>query len=181
MDSFEISLFDEVDAFYTYGLDATMDDAYKDELSIVPYVKHEIIAIAPTLECDGLHLSYHPKNCVENNTRVLVGHEQHDLCDSYILDVVHDATENYFERGNFCCIKFHVPKTPLFMLKFLKLYLFYLPMHVTLCFFDLFSYKMPMHRKWVRLKFVSHLLLDALFCFKILILVRASSIIFKPS
>ena len=30
MDSFEISLFEEVDAFYTYGLDATMDDAYGD-------------------------------------------------------------------------------------------------------------------------------------------------------
>src|SRR3954447_21764436 len=50
MDSFEISLFDEVDAFYTYGLDATMDDAYKDELSILPYVKHEIISIVPTLD-----------------------------------------------------------------------------------------------------------------------------------
>src|SRR4051812_17855566 len=47
MDSFEMSLFDEVDAFYAFGHDATMDDAYKDELSIVPYVKHEIIAIAP--------------------------------------------------------------------------------------------------------------------------------------
>src|ERR1041385_8036048 len=164
---------------------------------------NEIVAIAPTLDChiillkpptyipenfalikgqcDGLHLSYDPKNRVENNTRVLVGHEQHDLCDSYILSVVHDATENYFERGNFGCRNFHVTKTPLFMLKFLKLFLFYLPMHVTLCFFDLFSYKMPMHRKWVKLKFVSYLLLDALYCFKILILVRASSIIFKPS
>src|ERR1041384_1127910 len=137
MDSFEISLFDEVDAFYTYGLDATMDDAYKDELSIVPYVKHEIISIAPTLECDGLHLSYHPKNRVENNTRVLVDHEQHDLYDSYILDVLHDPTENYFERGKFGCRNFHVTKTPLFWLKALKLFLFHLAMHVTLCFFDL--------------------------------------------
>ena len=165
MDSFELSLFEEIDAFYTFGHDATMDDTYKDELAIVPYVKHEIIAIAPTLQCDRLHLSYHPKNRVENNTRVLVGHEPHDLCDSYILDVVHDATENYFERGKFGCINYHVTKTPLFMLKVLKLFLFYLPMHVTLCFFDLFSYKMPMHRKWVRLKYVSHLLLDSLLCF----------------
>src|SRR3954463_16772358 len=62
MDSFEISLFYEVDPFYNFGQDATMDDAYKDEPSIVPYVKHEIVAIAPTLQCDGLHLSYHPKN-----------------------------------------------------------------------------------------------------------------------
>jgi hypothetical protein len=45
------------------------------------------------------------------------------------------------------------------------LLLFYLPMPVTMCFFDLFSYKIPMHRKWVRLKCVSYLLLYALFCF----------------
>src|SRR3954467_10673408 len=51
MDSVEISLFDEVDAFYAYGHDATMNDAYGDELAIVPYVKHEIVAIAPTLYC----------------------------------------------------------------------------------------------------------------------------------
>ena len=133
-------------------------------------IQHEIVAIAPTLDCpiiflnspthipenfapikaqcDGLHLSYVPKNCVENNTRVLVGHEQHDLCDSYILDVVHDATKNYFERGKFAYRNFHVTKTPLFWLKVLKLFLFHLPMHVTLCFFDLFLYKFPMHRKW---------------------------------
>ena len=179
-----------------------MDDAYGDELAIVPYVKHEIVAIAPTLDCpiillkspthipenialikaqcDGLHLSYHPKNRVENNTRVLVAHEQHDLCDSYILDVVYDATENYFERGKFGR-NFHVTKTPLFMLKVNKLFSFYLPMLVALCLFDLFSYKMPMHRKWVRFKCVLHLLLDALFCLKSYSLVRASSINFVPS
>src|SRR3954462_4407777 len=50
MDYFEISLFDEVDAFYAYGHDATMDVAYGDELSIFPHVKHEIVAIAPTLD-----------------------------------------------------------------------------------------------------------------------------------
>src|SRR4051812_8950460 len=51
MDSFEISLFDEVDAFYTFGHDVTMDDAYEDELAIVPHVKDKIVAIAPTLNC----------------------------------------------------------------------------------------------------------------------------------
>src|ERR1041384_8687550 len=108
-----------------FGQDATMDDSYGDELAIVPHVKHEIVAIAPTLDCpiillkspthipencalieaqcDGLHLFYVPKDHVEKHTGVLVGHEQHDLCDSYILDVVHDATENYFERGKLGC------------------------------------------------------------------------------
>src|SRR4051812_15836594 len=50
MDSFEMSLFDEVDAFYTCGHDAIMNDVYGDELSIVTHVKHEIVAISPTLD-----------------------------------------------------------------------------------------------------------------------------------
>ena len=41
---------------------------------------------------------------------VLVGHEKHALCDSYIIDFVHDAIENYFERGKFGCRNFHVTK-----------------------------------------------------------------------
>src|ERR1043165_1703831 len=152
-DSLDTSLSDDFDTCFVDGHVATMDDAYRDELAIVPYVKHEIVAIAPTLDfpiillkspthipenfalikaqCDGLHLSYHTKNRVENNTRVLVGHEKHDLCDSYILDVVHDDTENYFERGKFGSRNLHVTKTPLSLLKLLKLFLFHLPMLVT--------------------------------------------------
>ena len=43
-----MSLFDELDACYTCGHDANMNDAYEYELAIVPYVKHEIVSIAPT-------------------------------------------------------------------------------------------------------------------------------------
>src|SRR4051812_19527133 len=50
-DSLEISLSEEIDTFFVDALDATMDDAYGDELDIVPYVKHDIVAIAPTLDC----------------------------------------------------------------------------------------------------------------------------------
>jgi hypothetical protein len=46
VDSLEISLFD--DACYACGQDANMNYAYGDELVIVPYVKHEIVPIAPT-------------------------------------------------------------------------------------------------------------------------------------
>jgi hypothetical protein len=94
-----------------------------------------------------------------------VDRDKHALCDTYIVEFVHDATENYFERGKFGCWNFHVTKTPLFILKVLKLILLYLPMLGTLCFLDLFSYKIPMHRKWFRLKCVSYFLLDALYCF----------------
>jgi hypothetical protein len=96
---------------------------------------------------------------------VLADHEKHALCDIYIGEFVHDATENYYERGKYGCWNFYVTKTPLFTLKIPRLLLFYLRMLVTMCFFDLFSYKIPMHRKWVRLKYVSYFLLDALFFF----------------
>ena len=85
---------------------------------------------------------------------VLVDHEKPVLSDNCIVELVHDATENYYERGKYGCRSSHVTKTPLFMLKVLKLHLLYLPMLNALCFIDLFSYKMPMHRKRVRLKCV---------------------------
>src|SRR5215217_3746669 len=87
------------------------------------------------------------------------------LCDTYIVEFVHDASENHYERGKYGCRNFHVTKTPLYMLKFLKLLVFYLPMLVTLLFMNLFIYKIPFHRKHVRLKIVLNLPLDALFCF----------------
>src|SRR4051812_25163602 len=83
---------------------------------------------------------------------LLVDHEKHALCDNYMVEFVHDATENYYERGKLGYRNFHVRKTPLSMLKILKVLLFYLAMLDTLCFIYLFSFKMPMHRKHVRLK-----------------------------
>ena len=98
---------------------------------------------------------------------VLVDHEKHALSDGYIVEFVHDATVNYYERGKYGCRNFHVIKTPLFNMQVLKLLLFYLPMLVTMFSIDLFAYKIPMHRKWVRLKCGSNFLLDAPFFFLI--------------
>ena len=85
---------------------------------------------------------------------MFVDHEKHTLCDSYIVEFVHDATEYYYERVKYVCRNFHGTKTPLYMLKVLKLLMFYLPMLVTLFFMNLFVYKTPMHRKSVRFKHV---------------------------
>ena len=68
---------------------------------------------------------------------VLIDHEKNALCDSYDIEFVHDSTENYYERGKYGCRYFYVTKTPLFMLKVLKLLLFYIPMLANLSFFDL--------------------------------------------
>ena len=171
IDSFEISLFDEIAACHTYAHDTLMNETCKndfatengialmcpiplenDQSSCYKIVKSGFECFNPTIF--GLDKNY-----------VFEDHENHALCDSYIVEFVHDATENYNERGKYGCRNFHVTKTPLYMLKVLKLLLFYLPVLVTLFFVNLFVYKIPMHRKWVRLKCVLNLLFDALFCF----------------
>ena len=103
------------------------------------------------------------------NTFMLVDHERHALCHNYIDEFIHDATESYYERGKHGSKHFNIITFPLFKLKVLKLLLLYLPMLLALCFNDLFSYKIPMHRKWVILKSVSYFSLDALFCISILV------------
>ena len=101
---------------------------------------------------------------VENSdTFMHAAQDKNVLCDSYIVDFIDDATESYYERGKHGYMHLNNIKFPLFMLKFLKFHSFCLPMLATLCFVDLFFYKIILHRKWVRLKFVLHLLLDALF------------------
>jgi hypothetical protein len=96
-----------------------------------------------------------------NNYFMHVAHDKNVLCDSYIVNFIHDATESYYERGKHGFMHLNNIKSPLFMLKVLMLYLFCLPMLVASCFNNLFSYKIPLHRKWVRLKCVAYLVLDA--------------------
>ena len=90
------------------------------------------------------------------------------LCDSYIVEFIHDATENYYERGTYASTYLNNIKFPLYVLKILKLCLFCLPMLVDYCSHKLFAHKIPMYRKWVRLKCASHILHDALFMFQFL-------------
>ena len=105
LDSFEISFFDELDACYAIGHDATMNDAYGDELAIVPYVKNEIVAIAPTLDSPIIFL---------NSPNYTIS-EKFDLIKDYIdglrftiarddsigydMHVLAAPTSNYYERG----------------------------------------------------------------------------------
>ena len=89
-----------------------------------------------------------------NDTSIHVAHDKNVLCDSYIVNFIYDATESYYERGKYGFMYLNNIKFPLFMLKILELHLFCFPMLAALCLNDLFSYKAPLHRKWVRLKCV---------------------------
>lgn len=133
--------------YYDYTMPAIYDD-YNDGCDI----------FTPTIT-NKIDYAY----VESNDTFMHVDHDKNAVCDSYIVEFVHDATGNYYKRGKYGCRNFHGTKTPLYMLKILKLLVFYLPMLVTLFFLNLFVYKISMHRKRVRLKCVSNLLLDAPF------------------
>ena len=87
-----------------------------------------------------------------NKISMLVDHENNALCDVYIVEFIHDATKNYYEGGTYACRNCNNVKFPFYVLKILKLCLFYLPMLVNSCSHKLFSHKIPRHRKLVRLK-----------------------------
>ena len=105
---------------------------------------------------------------VTSKISMLVDHEKNDLYDGYIVEFIHDDTENYYEGGIYACRSSNNTKFPLYVLKVLKLYLFCLPMLVDYCSHKLFAHKIPTHRKWVRLKCASHILHDAPFMFQFL-------------
>ena len=99
---------------------------------------------------------------------MLVDHEKNALCDGNIVKLIHDSTENYYEGGIHACRSCNNIKFPLYVLKDLKLYLFCLPTLVASCSNKLCDNKIPRHSKWVRLKYASHILHDALFMFQFL-------------
>ena len=78
---------------------------------------------------------------------MLVDDEKHDLCDGYIVEFIHDATENYYEGGIYACRSYNNIKFPLYVLKVLKLSLFFLPMLVDPCSYKLCAHKIPRCRK----------------------------------
>ena len=91
-----------------------------------------------------------------------VGHEKNILWDSYIVEFEYDPTCNYYEKGKYGGRNFHVTKSPLVMLRLLLSLSSSLHMVTIGCLDNLFSYKMPMHRKYVRLRCDFHMLYDAL-------------------
>jgi hypothetical protein len=74
------------------------------------------------------------------NSLMHVAHDRDALCDGYVVNSIHDATKSYYEGGKYVLKDLSNIEFPLFMLQFLKLYLFCLPMLFALRFYDLFLY-----------------------------------------
>ena len=109
-----------------------------------------------------------------NENSMLVHHERNALCDSYIVEFLHDATEIYYEGGTYAYRNCNNIKFPLYVFEVLKLCLFCLPMLVDSYFHQLFAHKILMHIKWVRLKCACHEIHDALLHVSNTIPIRAS-------
>ena len=90
------------------------------------------------------------------------------LCDSYFVEFAYDPKCNYYERGKYGHRNFYLTKLPLIMLRLLSSLSSSLHMLVFACLANLFSYNMPMHRKYVRLRCVCHVFHDALFALQFL-------------
>ena len=113
-------------------------------------------------------VNVNPTILEECQLRAHVYHVENILCDSYFVEFAYDPTCNYYERGKYGGRNFHVTKLPLFMLRLLSSLCSSLHMLVFACLNNLFSYKMPLHRKYVRLRYVCHVFYDALFALHIL-------------
>ena len=88
--------------------------------------------------------------CVESSKfSMLVDHEKNALGAGYMVEFIHDATENYYEGRTYACRSCNNVKFPLYVLQVLNLCLFCLPMLVDYYSHKLFAHKIPMHRKWV--------------------------------
>ena len=94
-----------------------------------------------------------------NNFSMLLDHEKNVGCDTYIVELTHDATENYYEREMYAFTYLNNIKFTLYVLKILKF--IFVPMLVYSCSHKLFAHKIPMNSKWVGLKCASHMLHDA--------------------
>ena len=97
-----------------------------------------------------------------------VDNEENMLCESYIVEFDYDPTCNYYERGKYGCRNLHVTKLPLFMLRLILFLSSSLHMLEIDCLANLFSYSIPMHRKYVRLRCDFHMLYGALFVLQFL-------------
>ena len=65
------------------------------------YASHDsyFVEFAPTTIPNEKKFAY-----VESNKNsMLMHHESNALCDSYIVEFIHDATENYYEGGIYAC------------------------------------------------------------------------------
>ena len=137
-----------------FGRVSTLDPTYLENVQSCEFFDKSGFGEVMTL------VNVNPTILEECQLRMHVGNI---LCDSYFFEFAYDPTCNYYERGKYGCRNFHVTKLPLVMLRLLSFLSAALHMLVFACLDNLFAYKIPKNRKYVRLKCVCHMYYYALF------------------
>ena len=145
-----------------FGRVSTLNPTYLENIQSYEFFDKSGLGEILTLVKDN------PTILEECQLRMHVDRVENMLCDSYIVELSYDPTCNYYERGKYGYKNFHVTKLPLVMLRLLLFPFASLHMLVFACLDNLFAYKMPMHRKYVRLRCVCHMFYDALFVLQLL-------------
>ena len=91
---------DYCDDMYAININDNHETCHHDFSFQLYYSSHDnyFVEFAPTI--------IHEKNfvCVESNKiSMLVDHEKNALGSGYIVEFIHDATENYYEGGVYAC------------------------------------------------------------------------------
>ena len=151
---------DYCDDLYAIKNNDTHETCHHDFNFQLDYASHDsyFVEFAPT--------TIHEKKFAyveSSKISMQVDREKNALGAGYMVEFIHDANENYYEGVIYACRNCNNIKFPIYVLKNMKLSLFYLPMQVDSYSHKLFAHKIPMHRKWVRLKCASHIHQDSLF------------------
>jgi hypothetical protein len=94
----------------------------------------ELTLVTPAFDDYGDENNYSVKSAPTTihvgsiNSCMHVAHDRDVLSDSYVVNNIHDATESYYDRAKHGLKDLNNIEFPLFLLEFLKLYLFCLPM-----------------------------------------------------
>ena len=152
-----------------FGRVSTLDPTYLENIQ-----SYEIFDKSGFREVMSL-VNVDPTILEECQLHMHVDRVENMFFDRYIVEFSYDPTCNYYERGKYGRRNFDVTKLPFVMLRLLLFLSSPLHMLVFACYDNLFAYKMPMHRKYVRIRCVFHMLYDALFVLQFLSFMRASS------
>jgi hypothetical protein len=117
IDSFDISLFDEIAACDTCVHDTPMNETCKNCFA----TENGIALMCPIPienNNDSYFVEFAPTTInkndyayVESNNYFMhVDHDKNALCDGYIVEFIHDAAKIYYERGKYGFRNFHVSK-----------------------------------------------------------------------
>ena len=120
------TIFEEVSIDYDENKVATYDDYCDDMYTLKNNDNHE--TCHPDLNFqsyDSYFVEFAPTTMNEKNfayvesnkISMLMNHENNALCDSYIVEFIHDATESFYEGGTYTCRNCNNIKFPLYMLK----------------------------------------------------------------